>query len=355
MCAADSFPEPRLPALRAFREALADGCLPGEEMLSSLMEQGLMEQALAELKRRRPRMGQQDPWHPVRVRMEAEVARARERRMHQWQLDPARRTLRFCMEVRSPVCGLHPPALQAALVQALLESGLPLAMGLEKAPRPLVRLGHPLPPGVEGLAEWAEAVLREPPPLPLAVLAERINAFCPEGLRILQVEQVPGHASAVLDLCVEAHWAWACPEALRRSAAERLARFEASDSYEISKTGKVDGQKQAKQVEVRHRILAMGWEGDTFHFTTRLSAGEALSPVKLLAGILGVEAQAIRDLIRERVVLAEDPRLTSDGKYETKLHNIYEDAVLLDSDPEPVPAEDEDDEPILLKRDLSRP
>lgn len=345
-------PNQRCPVLQAFREALESEVPPSQvndSIIPELLEQGLLEQALMELKHKRPRMKNGEPWHSVRAHMESEVARGRERRMHQWQLDPNRRSLRLRMEVRSPACSLHPSALQAALVQALLEAGLPLAMGLEKTPRPMVRLGHPLPLGVEGLSEWADVVLREPA---RGNLAERINEHCTDGLRILQVTGIPNHASPVLDLCMQARWAWACPQEMRASAGERFARFETADSYMIAKTGKVEGKKQVKQLDVRHLVLHTGWDGDAFCFTTRLSAGEALNPAKLLAGVLELEASAIRGLTRLSVELAEDPRLSSAEKYQPKLHNIFEDAVLLDSDPGHEPLEEEDDEPILLKQDL---
>ncbi|HWQ09400.1 MAG TPA: hypothetical protein VN436_09845, partial [Holophaga sp.] len=135
---ADSSPEPRPSPLQAFRDALAGGSPPGEDVLSELVEQGLMEQALLELKRKRPRTGQPDSWRPVCERMEKAVAAARERRMLQWQMDPARRTYRLRLAVRKPASDLHPPALQATLAAAIMEAGLPLAMGLEKTPRPLV-------------------------------------------------------------------------------------------------------------------------------------------------------------------------------------------------------------------------
>ncbi len=360
MHTAEPPPNQRFPILQTFREALASECPPNDSTISELMAQGLLEQALMELKRKRPRMKNGDPWHSLRQHMESEVAQARERRMHQWQLDPNRRSIRLRMEVRSPVCSLHPSALQAALARALMESGLPLAMGLEKTPRPLVRLGHPLPLGVVGLLEWADAILREPPTIPRKDLAERINEYCPKGLRILQVEGIPNHASPVLDLCLKARWAWACPQEMRASATERFDRFEAAESYEIAKIGKIEGQKQVKQVEVRHLVLHMGWESGAFCFTTRLSAGEALNPVKLLAGVLELDASAIHGLTRLSVDLAEDPRLSSAEKYETKLHNIFEDAVLLESGSniqlvEEEEDEDEDEEPILLRRDLWKP
>jgi hypothetical protein len=206
--------------------------------------------------------------------------------------------------------------------------------------------------GVEGLAEWADAILREPPAIPMEDLAACINGHCPDGLKILQVEGIPNHASPVLDLCSKGHWAWACAPEMRATAEERLHRFEAVGSYEIAKIGKVEGQKKVKLIEVRQLVLQMGWEGESFHFTTRLSASEAMNPVKLLAGILERDPAAILGLTRLRVELAEDPRLASAEKYETKLHNIFEDAVLLESGPNiQCVEEEEDDEPIVLRRD----
>ena len=352
----EPLPTQRFPALQAFREVLASGGPPDEATFAKLKMEGVLEQALTELKRHRSRIQNGNPWHSVLMRLESEVAQARERRMHLWQLDPNRRSFRLRMEVRSPVCDLHPSALQARLAQALLEAGVPLGMGLEKTPRPLVRLGHPLPLGVEGLSEWADMILREPPAILGEELVQCINAQCPKGLLVHQVEGIPNHASPVLDLCLKAQWAWVCPQETRAHAVERFARFEASDSYEIAKVGKVEGQKQVKLVEVRHLILRMGWEESAFCFTTRLSAGEALNPIKLLAGILGREASAIRGLTRLSVELAEDPRLLAAEKYETKLHNIFEDAVLLESGPMvQLVEEEEDDELIVLRKDLRNP
>lgn len=339
--------------LQAFRGVLA--CeVPDFSVLDSwiqkLAEQNLLEQALIELKHRYPRLPPESPWRLFRLRLEAATEQARERRMHTWQRDPHRRTLRLCLEVRTPACNLHPPALQAALAQTLLDSGLPIAMGLEKKPRPMVHLGHPLPLGVEGLAEWADVSLREPSKAPLAELPSRIEPHCPPGLRILQVEGISNHASAVLELCQKAHWAWTCPSTLMTAARARLDRFAAASSYTIGKRGKVDGQKQVKQVEVRHLVLDMDWRGHDFLFSTRVSAGEALNPIKLLAGVLALEPEAITGLTRLRVDLAEDPRLKVAEKYEPKLHNIFEDAVLLESGSNIRLIEEDEEEPILLRK-----
>jgi radical SAM-linked protein len=344
----DSDSDRRNPVLQAFRAALGASAPPGPEWVDRLAGQGLLETALAELKRSRPGLRTGDPWHPFRGELERAVALARQRRMNQWQLDPRRRTYRLGLRIGEPICQLHPPALLASLATALTEAGLPLAAGLEKSPRPMVHLGHPLPQGVEGLREWADITLREAPDGPVPAWLPRINACCPAGLSVLGMEPVPNHASPVLDLCQEAQWTWLCPADLAAAARERLTAFEAATVFEIAKTGKVGGQKQLKQIDVRPLVLRLAWEGDLLRFATRLSPSEALNPVKLLAGILGIEPAGIRHLVRERVVLAEDPRLEQAGRFEPKLHNIFEDAVLLESGSNIRLVDEDDDEPILL-------
>jgi len=351
----DPSQSPRSTVLQAFRAALGSDHPPEAALILELNEQGVLEQALHEMKRNRPRTKGEDPWQAFRLQMETEAARSRERRLHRWQFDPGRRTLRLRMAVARPACLLHPPALQAALAQALLEAGIPLAMGLEKTPRPMVRLGHPLPSGIEGRSEWADAVLREPSAMSFGQLLERINGHCPDGLRILSLEGIPNHASPVLDLCRKARWTWICPQELRAYAKERFTHFEAAASYGIAKQGKVAGQKQVKRIEVRQLVQEMAWEEDCFNFTTGLSAGEALNPVKLLAGILELETTAIQGLTRLSVELAEDPRLALAERYEPKLHNIFEDAVLLESGSNIQLIEDDEEAPIVLRRESRTP
>ncbi len=345
-------------ALSLFQSLLSGEApdLAGIEMLlPRLKAEGAIEQAYEVFRRVKPRKpvtkgSAADPWQAVRVSLEEEADRARRQRMSHWQQDSRRCTLRLCFEAKGEACRLHPPALQASLAQALRSAGLPVALGLEKTPRPLVTLGHVLPLGVAGLAEWADVVLERPAGVPLAALPALVQPHCLEGLRILEALAIPNIASPVLELSREAHWRWLCPSDRLEEARERLGRFEASERFSIDKTGKVAGQKQIKQVEVRALVLALEWRGCDLHFSTRIAAGEALNPVKLLAGILGWEAAEITDLARERVVLVDDPRLAQAAKYETKLHNIYEDAVLLDGG-YGVEAVVDDDEPLWLNRD----
>ena len=73
-----------------------------------------------------------------------------------------------------------------------------------------------------------------------------------------------------------------------------------------------------------------------------------MNPRKLLGGILGQKPDAVEGLVRRRVVLAEDPRLKEAEKFEPKLKNIFEDAVLLSENSNLVLVDEEEDDPIIL-------
>jgi len=292
------------------------------------------------------RQARLDParWGAAQARMKAVLERSRGRRMSQWQADPDRVTLRLRLALNGPACA-QPSALLSLLAGALTTAGLPVALGLEKSPRPAIRLGHPLPALVEGRSEWADAVLLEAAPVPLAELPALINGHAPPGLVVLQCLQVPNYASPVAELCRAAHWRWACPPHELDAARERMGAFLASDRFELEKTGKIEGQKGVKRVDIRPLLEDCRWEGADLLFRTRCAPGEAANPRKLLAAILGVEIQG---LVRTALELGEDPRLLEAGKFQPKLHNMFEDAVLLGAEGNIRIVEEDDDEPLRL-------
>jgi hypothetical protein len=353
MRVADPGPGPENPTLKTFLNLL-NGESPElpmlEPILGALETEGLAESALR-LFRKRPLPAaarKNSRWSILAKRLETLAESERRRRAYQWQLDPSRRTLRFRFEVRPPASDLNPSALHHALVQTFLQAGLPVALGLEKTPRPIVALGPTLPPNTIGLGEWVDCGLREPGATPVEAWPARLASHCPPGLRFLSAHVIPNHSSSLLELAREACWRWDCPDALLQHARTRLDAFARATSYEIEKTGKVDGRKGIKRIEVRPFVLSLEWQAQALRFTTRIQAGEVPSPTKLLGGILGVDPAQITGLTRLEVILAADSRLEESHKYETKLHNIYEDAVLLESDGSAAIIEDDDD--LLLER-----
>jgi hypothetical protein len=79
-----------------------------------------------------------------------------------------------------------------------------------------------------------------------------------------------------------------------------------------------------------------------------LRPGKALSPLKLLGAIFGLEPAAIQGLVRLKIHLGPDPREGQAERFETKLKNIYEDATLLSAGGNITLVDEEDDEPMVL-------
>jgi radical SAM-linked protein len=257
------------------------------------------------------------------------------------------RTLRLKFAVRRPLTECHPPILLNKLISVFVSAGIQPATGSEKRPKPIAQLAYPLPLGVEGLEEWADITLAASLSLPLDTATELLRSCSPEGLNIISVQQVPLHASSIAELCETAHWLWLCPDALLQCARSKMENFINSDSFQINKTGKVEGKKSNKSIEVRHLVDGIGWENNKLRFVTKIVQGQALNPQKLIGGILGVDTKDLGDFLREQITLKHDPKLDRHDKYAVKLRNLYEDAVLLESDSN-ISVYDDDDDCLIL-------
>ncbi|MBK8725550.1 MAG: DUF2344 domain-containing protein [Holophagaceae bacterium] len=334
--------------LQQWDEALA---APPDQMLEHLIrdleKECLIEEAWARF--RRSSRFSQAPWAPWRKRLEVRAGIAKARRQQREQLDSDRCLLRVRYARVAALKDLHPGAFHALLLEVLSAAGLDIAQSLEKSPRPLVALGHPLPLGAEGLGEWADATLNRPPGEAWLAAA---NAAAPPGLTLLEGTVLPPYALSALELSTASEWYWPVPDSLRGSFEPRVSAFLQASSFEIEKSGKVGGQKTVKRIEVRGLVAAMAWEPGGLAFTTRIAHGEALNPARLLAGVLGLEAAAIEGLQRRGVALAPDPRLKQQDRFAPKLKNIFEDAVLLGAGGNITLVDEDDDEPLVLGDEL---
>lgn len=337
----DTEPERLLQAWDAALGAAPDPVL--EHLIRELDREGLMEEAWARF--RRAPAARQAAWSPWRKRLEVRATRARALRQQREQLAADRCRLRLRYARGAALKDLHPGAFHAAFVQVLRDAGLALSMSLEKSPRPLVSLGHPLPLGAEGRSEWADATLERPP---AQGWLEAANAAAPEGLRILEGTVLPPYAQESLELSRRSRWFWPCLGPARTEAEPRLEAFLRAEVFEIEKGGKVGGQKVVKRLDLRPLVESMAWEDDGLAFRTVIRLGEALNPAKLLAGILGTSPDAIQGLVRRGVDLAPDPRLARQDRFAPKLKNLFEDAVLLGQGGNITLVDEDEDEPTVL-------
>ncbi len=176
----------------------------------------------------------------------------------------------------------------------------------------------------------------------------RLNARLPEGLRVHRWESHASYASPLSDLVEASHWRWHCPVNQADGARLRSAAFLSAAEWLWEKGGRVEGRKQVKQLNLRPLVTDLRWVGDTLFSTTRTGSSEAGNPLKLHAAILGLEPVALHGLLRLSLDLKPDPRLAQAERFEPKLKNMYEDAVLLGGGSNITLVDDEDDEPLRL-------
>ena len=178
-----------------------------------------------------------------------------------------------------------------------------------------------------------------------ADLMARLNQRLPKGLRIHQWNPLPGYASGVGELAVLSHWRWVAPAKHRAHVEERIAAFEAVEAWPWDR----GDSKAGAPLDLRHIVLDMRWEDGALCFSTRMGAFHALSPLKVLAAILELEPTCFLGLVRTTVDLRSDARLDQAERFEPKLKNMYEDAVLLGGGSNIVLVDEDDDEPLLLR------
>jgi radical SAM-linked protein len=284
----------------------------------------------------------------VAARLEPLAARAQVKREAGWQLDTQRTAIRVAYAKEGPALDFDDGDLHALFLQAFRLEGFRLALDLGKRPRPMLRVELPLPAGAGGLSEWIELSLRKEPAGPAEALMARLNERLPEGLRVHGWEPHAPYASPLGELATAAHWCWTCPPGLAESARARATAFLAASEWIWEKGGKVEGRKQAKQLDLRPLVTELRWKGDTLYGTTNLAGAEGANPLKMLAAILGLEPLDLRGLLRCSLSFRADLRLAQAERFEPKLKNMYEDAVLLGGGSNITLVDDDDDEPIRL-------
>jgi hypothetical protein len=340
--------ENREPAsLQSLRRNLQGGAVDAAAIVESLVAENLVEEGAALI--RAGRRGADQAWiRDLASLLDPHAARAAARREAAWMLDTRRASVRVGYAKEGAALDFDEGDLHAIFMQAFRLEGLCLALDLGKRPRPMLRLALPLPAGAGGDSEWIEAVFRsEPPDGPDAVMG-RLNLRLPDGLRILRWEGHAAYASPLGELARASHWRWVCPGELVVEARRRTSVFLEAKEWIWEKGGKVDGQKQLKPLDLRPLVSELRWEGDILFSTTRSAVSDATNPLKIHAAILGLEPGALWGLVRQSLDLRPDPRLAQAERFEPKLKNMYEDAVLLSGGTNITLVDEDDDEPIRL-------
>lgn len=331
--------------LRELRAAIAEGASPAPEaVLPGLESAGLLEEAFELLRTAERDAPAAGSIGDLRRHLAPLARRSQQRRSALWQMDSRRTLIRMRYQKDGPALGFDDGDIRQLFLHAFRLEGLLLALDLGRRPRVLLGPGLPLPPGVGGRAELLDAVLRDTPPEAPQVLMERMNHRLPRGLRVLRWEALPPYAAPVGDLALLSRWRWEVRPADRAAVAARLAVFLAADSWPWAR----GGSKADEPLDLRPVVAEAEWDGGVLCFATRMGPLQALNPVKALMAIIPLERPSFDGLCRVETELKQDERLGQAERFEPRLKNMYEDAVLLGGSSNIVLVEEDDDEPIHL-------
>ena len=106
--------------------------------------------------------------------------------------------------------------------------------------------------------------------------------------------------------------------------------------------------KAEAPLDLRTIVLEARLEAAVLTFATRLGALHALNPLKVLGALFTLQAAELQGLVRTGVDLKADPRLGQAERFEPKLKNMFEDAVLLGGGSNITLVDEDDDDPILV-------
>jgi radical SAM-linked protein len=332
------------PCLKDLR-AVITGPFPKnfETLTTAIQAADLVEEAGEVLRSSRREVADPSVIEALMSRLAPLSVKAQARRSALWHLDSRRALVRLRYAKEEGALGFDDGDVHAIFLQAFRFEGLRLALDLGKRPRFLLSVGTPLPAGVGGQAEIMDAVLQQEPAEDPESLMARLNNRLPEGLRIHGWDVLPGYASAVADLALLSHWRWEGAKSLANREAKVSAFLEAETWLWDRATSKSD-----THLDLRTLVPAMRWEDSALCISTRMGAHQAVNPLKVLGAIFDLDPASVTGLIRTGMELKADARVSQGERFEPKLKNMYEDAVLLGGGPNIVLVDEDDDEPIRL-------
>lgn len=331
--------------LQTLRSAIRGAApLDIETLLAAIQSEELVEEAAEALRSIRRGVAEPARMELLTQRLAPLASKARQRRSALWQLDTRRVLIRWTYVKAAPALEFDDGDLHAIFLQACRLEGLRVALDLGKRPRPLLNLGCPLPADVGGLAESLDVVLRQEPYEGTPSWIARLNQRLPEGLTITGWDTLPVYASDVRELALASHWQWDVPTEWKKDVERKVSAFLTSTTWPWQR----DLDPSSGALDLRSIIPVMTWNGPTLAFSSRMGSFQAINPLKMLGAILSMEPSDIKGLVRTGVDLKPDARLGQAERFEPKLKNMYEDAVLLGGSSNIVLIDEDDDEPIRL-------
>jgi radical SAM family uncharacterized protein/radical SAM-linked protein len=190
---------------------------------------------------------------------------------------PTRMRLKF--EKTGVMSYLSHLELITVFTRAVSRGGVPILFSLGFHPHPRFSFGTATSVGVESQAEYMDMVVASG--ITPQEVRQRLNNVLPEGLRILEAEEVDAKAPSISTLIDATRYRITCvgadPEELRK----QCSHFMAEDSFVILRTKK--GQTQT--VDLRCEAVSLSADGQALELVARRG-----KPVEFARAITGNEA-----------------------------------------------------------------
>ena len=180
--------------------------------------------------------------------------------------------------------------LITVFTRAVSRGGVPILFSLGFHPHPRFSFGTATSVGVESQAEYMDMfVVSGISPLEVQ---ERLNAVLPEGLRILESEEVDAKSPSISTLIGATRYRITIAGADPDELLEQCVQFLAHDTFAIQRTKK----GQTKTVDLRDEAVTLSADGQTMELVARRG-----KPIEFARAVTGNEALQGDDIQVEKI------------------------------------------------------
>ncbi|MBJ6798913.1 TIGR03960 family B12-binding radical SAM protein [Geomonas propionica] len=174
--------------------------------------------------------------------------------------------------------------------RAVGRSGIPIRFSLGFHPHPKFSFATALSVGIESYAEYMDFEVDAG--YTAAQLQEALNVTLPEGVRVLEADEIPLRAPALSVLMDKVRYRVTLPEELAHDLEAKAAAFLALESLPVRREKK----GKATEFDLRHELAELKVEGRVLEMVA--GRGKLL---EFISAILGVPAAALKDARLEKL------------------------------------------------------
>lgn len=186
--------------------------------------------------------------------------------------------------------------LITVFTRAVSRGGVPILFSLGFHPHPRFSFGTATSVGVESRAEYMDMIVASG--TTSIEVMERLNSVLPEGLRILESEEIDAKSPSISTLIDATRYRITIDKASPEVLLQQCVHYLAQDSFVITRTKK--GQTQT--VDLRGETVTLSAEGQTFELVARRG-----KPVEFARAITGDEALMGDDIKVEKLEVIFTP------------------------------------------------